>query len=298
MNRVTLGSRTYDIPARWSEVKDRAQFIRICGALFDFETGLSDFEEFRLKLTLAVLGLDGKRMKESDILFENLFRISELLTFPYEVTENADGSRTANVRIRMTENLLPEIGGVKGYQYHTTPAGVVDTDLTAGQYTDALELLHLYGARMRQSRNADTALEILFRLVQTLYPLPKPDYSKELTTFSREEKIAVFYNYRGIMETLRTDPDYDLLFRRGESRQGGPSPVGSQGAVFALSKAGFGDIGQIRSLDIHTFLSAMVQQTVDSIHTLQGARMKPGQIADKLNLTLDQILPFVTVIEE
>ncbi len=293
MTRITLNGKTYGIPARWSEVTDRRQFTALAKAMLDFETGVTGFDEFRIALVLAVLGIDAGKVNATDTFIENIYRIGELVTFPYESVTNQDGSTTVNISIRLTGNLLPEVAGRKGFQYHTSQAGIVDTDITAGQYSQALELLQLFALRQRQGADASTMEDVLTRLAQTLYPLE----GKDLESLPVAEKAAIFYNWRGIMATIQEDPDYALLFNRNPSRSSAPS-LGPQGAILSLSKAGYGDIAQIRSLDIHTFLSAMVQQTVDSIHTLKGAGMKPGQIADKLNLQLEQILPYVTETED
>lgn len=294
MTRVTLGRKTYDIPARWSEVKDLAQFIRICKVLFDYESGAAGYDELRISLAVAALGLEVGCLKPTDILYENLFRISEHITFPYTVTDMPDGSTSVGIDILMTDNLLAEISGCRGYRYITSPSGVVDTDLTAQQYVDALQLLQLYSLRLKQGCGRDMLLGVLRALFNTLY---RP---AEAVEPPEDELIALLYNYRGIMATLQADPDYALIFSKDEPQQrpAAASPVGAQAAIFALSKAGFGDIAQIRSLDVHTFLAAMVQQTIDSIHTLAGAKMGAAAISEKLNLPLEQVLPFVTVTED
>ena len=234
----------------------------ICRALLEFETGLISFDEFRLSLTLAILRLKPEKLHASEALHENLFRIAELLDFPYTITEHPDGSRTAAITIRLEQNLLPQAGGVTGYKYVTDAAGIVDTDLTAAQYVEALAILPHVRAALSAGRDADPALDAL---AQTLYP--------GASGLSMDEKVAIFYNYRGIMDTIAADPDYDLIFNT-QPAKGAPSPVGPQSSILALSKAGFGNIEQIRALDVYTYLAALVQQTVDSIRALAGSGMK------------------------
>ena len=294
MTKITLNGHTYTIPARWSEVTDRSQFIAICQALYDYETGVTSFAELRVALAVAALGLNLRRVQEGDNLYENIFRIGELITFPYTVEELPDGSSVATITIRLQNNLLGPVCGIKGYSYRTDSAGIVDTDLTAGQYIEGLSLLNHFAACVRA--HSEAAPEVLYSLVNTLYPLPSPHYQKLLTSFTREEKVAILYNFRGITEAIAQDPDYDLIFHQA-ARRSDPSPVGLQGSLFSLSKAGLGDIEAVRSLDIHTYLSALVQQTIDSIHTLAGSGMKPGKIAQKLNLTVEQIAPYTDNID-
>ena len=281
MNKVRLNGSTYLLPARWSDIRDRAQFVDICRALLEFETGLTSFDEFRLSLTLATLRLKPEKLHASVALHENLFRIAELLDFPYTITEHPAGSRTATITIRLEQNLLPQAGGVTGYKYVTDAAGIVDTDLTAAQYVEALAILPHVRAALSAGRDADPALDAL---AQTLYP--------GASGLSRDEKVAIFYNYRGIMDTIAADPDYDLIFNT-QPAKGAPSPVGPQSSILALSKAGFGNIEQIRALDVYTYLAALVQQTVDSIRALAGSGMKTGEVADRLRLDPEQVAPYM-----
>ena len=282
MNRVKINGISFLLPARWSDITDRAQFVDICRALYEFETGITSFDEFRLGLALAALRLQPSKLRNTETLQENLFRISELLDFPYTITEQEDGLRTAVINIRLEQNLLPEVGGITGYRYVTDAAGVVDTTITAQQYIEALSLLQLFGPSVSKGSGVQ---DILDNLVQTLYPGAKG--------YTPAEAMAVFYNYRGIMATIASDPDYDLLFHTQPS-DNAPSPAGPQAAIFALSKAGYGNIESVRNLDVYTYLAALTQQTIDSIRALSSAGMKTGEIASRLSLTAEQVAPYIT----
>lgn len=291
MTKIILNGHTYELPARWSEVTDRRQFMALSTAIFRMETGVTTFDEFRTELAVAALGLDLRKVKPGDNLYENIFRVGELITFPYTLQDEPDGRQLLAINIRTDNNVMGPVNGIPGYRYRTDAAGVVDTDLTAGQYIEGIALLNHWSAVIRRSGNEDAALEVLASIVNTLYPLPAPHYSRLLTSFSREEKLGILYNFRGITESIAADPDYDLIFNHTD-HSAAPSPVGLQSSVFALSKAGLGDVEKVRSLDVHTYLSALVQQTIDSIHTLAGAGLKTGKIAQKLHLTAEQVAPF------
>ncbi len=282
MNKVRLNGISYLLPARWSDIMDRRQFVAICRALYEFESGRRSFDEFRLDITLAVLNLNPTRTRPTDTLYENLFRISELLDFPYKITENPDVSRTASINIRLEQNLLQEVGGVTGYRYRTDEAGVVDTDLTAAQYVEMLSILPLYSRYIREGKDI---IPILNNAIDILY--------HGAADVSDDEKLAIFYNYRGIMATISADPDYEIIFHT-EPGTSEPSPVGPQASIFALSKAGYGDIEKIRALDVYTYLAALVQQTIDSIRALASSGMKAGEIASKLRLSAELVAPYVT----
>lgn len=292
MITITINEQTYQIPSRWEEVTDRAMFVRLCNAMFKYESSQIDFDQFKVEIVAAVLKLDVSKTEISEALGCNIYSLSKVVTFPYRIEETENGIYVYT-EICLKNNLLPEIGGIKGYRYATSPTGIVDADLTASQYSEAVDLLNHFTVLMRN--DPETALTVLAPMFATLYPI-HPHYTKKMPKVSRDEKIAMLYNFRGILESIRKDPDYDLIFRKaGHSSE--PNPTGSQSAIFSLTKAGFGDVASVGRMGIHSFLSAMVQQTIDCIHTLQGSGMKPGKIAEKLNLSAEQVLQFTTITD-
>lgn len=287
MITITLYKHTYNIPSRWEDC-DAETFRRLARAMWNFEMGHTDFETFRIEIVAACLGLDIPSTRLTDFLGVNFFTLSELLTFPYSLRDNPDGTQTAFVEVVMQNNLYPFIGNAEGYRYETDANGVIDTTLNAAQYTSGISLLNLQASYISDYRE-DLALQLLDTFVRLLY--------NGRTIANIDDRIAVMYNFRGITESIRRDSSYDLIFRK-KGQKSEPSPVGSNAGLFALTKAGYGDFAAVSKMDVHTFLSAMVQQTVDSIHSLQGAGMKPGKIAEKLNLDVEQVLPFTTVSAE
>ena len=287
MIRLKINRHTYNIPSKWEEC-DAPTFVRLSRAMWNFENGHTDFESFKIEIVAACLGIDIPSIRLTDFLGVNFFTLSGLLTFPYKLVKNADGSETAYIDIVMARNLFPKMKGTSGYKYETDRAGVIDCTLTAAQYTAGIGLVNLQSGYIKAYRE-DEALEVLDPLVRLLYD--------GRCDFSVYERIAVMYNFRGILESIRRDDSYSLVFRKS-SRRSEPSPAGSNSGIFALTKAGYGDFDAVSKMDVHSFLSAMVQQTVDSIHTLQGSGMKPSKIAGKLNLDVEQVLPFTSVTEE
>lgn len=287
MITITLYKHTYHIPSRWEDC-DAETFRRLARAMWNFEMGHTDFETFRIEIVAACLGVDIPSTRLTDFLGVNFFALSELLTFPYSLRDNPDGTQTAFVEVVMQNNLYPCIGNAEGYKYDTDANGVIDTTLNAAQYTSGISLLNLQASYISDYRE-DLALQLLDTFVRLLY--------NGRTIANIDDRIAVMYNFRGITESIRRDASYDLIFRK-KGQKSEPSPVGSNAGLFALTKAGYGDFAAVSKMDVHTFLSAMVQQTVDSIHSLQGAGMKPGKIAEKLNLDVEQVLPFTTVSAE
>lgn len=271
----------YEIPSRWDDFtpEDGPAFIRMCFAFEMFETGRMDFDTFRTAVAAALLGIDVRMLpKQNDILAENIFRLVDFLKFPYSLKNNEDGSRTAFVKVVLRCNLLTGVRGCEGYRFSVTGDGLVDCNITAEQYVDALALTELYSKTRK-----DDALDELF---STLY--------KGRRKVPRSWKVAVYYNFRGILEWIKMLPDFRLIFSSGGSKRSGKSPLGLSSSIFTLSKSGYGTLQEIRSLDLFAYLGALVQLNVDGILSLRSAGLKPGEIAEKMDLPLECILPYIT----
>ena len=279
---ITLKLRkTRQVPNRWHEL-DEAQFVRLSGAIADFEAGVTTFEQFKVMTVAAILDVKVNRLKMTDTLFENLFRISEQLDFPYRILEKED-RKEVEFRICVNRQMMPKVKQNKGYVF-TVDSGMIETSIVSEQYVDALSVMKLY--------SSDHSEQILDMLVKILYcPLP---YSKEnmqkvkMHQFTREQKLAAYYNFRGLLEWIRRIDKYDIIFNSAEDRPG-RSPLGMEGSLYSLSKAGYGVFRDICKLDLFTYLDLLLSMTIESIHSLKGCGLKPTEIAEKLNLTVGQI---------
>ena len=140
MITLTINKHTYHIPSKWEEC-DAATFRRLSRAMWNFEMGHTNFETFRIEIVAACLGVDIPSTRLTDFLGVNFFTLSELLTFPYILRDNPDGTQTAFVEVVMQNNLFPVIRDAEGYRYETDANGVIDTTLNAAQYTSGISCL-------------------------------------------------------------------------------------------------------------------------------------------------------------
>lgn len=272
---LTLGRKHYNLPARWNEVSGR-EFPLLAEAMHDFESGADTFEQFKIRTTAALTGLRPKRLsKLTDALAENLFRLSEILNFGYEV----EGSE-ARLTVCLNRNLLPVVRRVKGYTFRHDPSGELDSDLSAEQYIDAVSYMQAYVATRQESA--------LYSLALTLYPGLNKRRRPDARTL-----YAIFYNFRGILEYLRSLPTYQLIFHEPLERRESQNPVGMAGSIYSLAKAGYGDIETVKGLPLFTYLDILLQQTIESIRAYAGSKMKPGEISEKMNMPVELILPFI-----
>lgn len=288
MITIRFSRHSYRVPDRWDDFsqENAEKFVRLCHAFDLFETGAIDFRTLEAGVAAALLGIDVTMVpKQNSVLAENIFRLTEKLRFPYNFQDNEDGSRTVSVNVTLRVNLLPEIRRIKGYRFHITNDGMVDCDLTAEQYVDALSLMELYTS----SRKA----EVLDELFKVLYGGQNRG-SSVLRKIPMVYKIAVYYNFRGILEWLKMLSDFRMIFATSEKKTSASSPLGLSGAIFTLSKSGYGTLQEIRNLDLMSYLGALVQLNIDGIYSLQSAGLKPGEIAEKMNLPMECVLPYIT----
>lgn len=296
-----LRRHSYRIPDRWDDFTPQLseKFVRICGAFELFETGKIDFHSLEVAVAVALLGMDLTMVpKQNNILAENIFRLTEKLHFPYRFHDNEDGSRTVSVNMVLHANLLPRIRRFRGYRFNVTPDGMVDCSITAEQYVEALSLMELYGKTRKD--------EVLDELFGTMYlqgsaagcKVSCKGAGKGASRLPRVYKVAVYYNLRGILEWLKMLPDFRLIFSPGERKSGGSSPLGLSSSIFTLSKSGYGTLKEIQDLDLLSYLGALVQMNIDGIYALRSAGLKAGEIAEKMNLPLDCVLPYLSVSNE
>ena len=272
---------TYLVPSRWDDFtpEHRMQFISLCCVMDDFERGVTSFKQFQLCAAFGLLCVDMEKIhRPGEVLFENAYKLTELLTFPYRIQEEEDGSRTASPYICLSRNLLPQLGEHKGYTLEITPAGVVDCSLTAEQYVDALTLTDLY-TKTRTPATLEQLTDVLYGGHDGI---------------DIYEQTAVYYNFRGFLEWLQGLPQYAIIFRHTAKKKGGDSPLGLASSIFTVSKQGYGTLKEIKELDVFSYLGVLVQMSIDSIHQLAAVGLKPGEISEKTRIPIDLVLQHTT----
>ena len=278
---VSFKKARYALPTSWAELvpaRDTGLFIRMCKEMNLYESGMVHFEHFKVALTVAILGLRNAKVPSfTEEFAENIFRLSEQLTFPYRLYERIDGQTVCEINVILSDNLIPKLHGTKGYIFHYDPSGKMDCDLTAERYIDSLSLMQAW-----QKSSQPSALE---SMAKTLYP--------GLKKVSSEEALAVYYNFRGILSWIRAIPAYKLIFTAAEEgTQPKKNPVGLASSIYSLSKAGYGPIDSVKDLPLFDYLDLLLQQSIESIRTLAASQMKPVQIAERLGLPTDLVLEY------
>lgn len=280
MYTVTFSRSRVEIPARWAEFAagDR-RFIAVAGELGRFDRGETDFARLRIGLAVALLGIRPRRFRDGGEADENIYRVAETIEFPFRTEELPDGRTAVSLNVIIDRNLLPALRGVDGYRFSVQSDGQVDCTLTADTYIDCLSLMQAYGDA-HQMRTLGSLAELLYPGISAKRP-------------TDDELFAVYFNFRGILSWLRALPTFALIFSStaAPERVAAANPVGLAAGIFSLAKAGYGDIDTIRNLPLLSYLSLLVQQTIDSVKALEAAKLKPTEIADRLHLPTELILP-------
>lgn len=99
--------KSRQVPNRWHELNEE-QFVRLAGVISDFEKGVTNFEQFKVMTVAAILDLKVNKLKMTETLFENLFRISEQLDFPYKIREKED-HKEVEFRICVNRQMQPKV---------------------------------------------------------------------------------------------------------------------------------------------------------------------------------------------
>lgn len=311
---ITVNNK-FHIPNQWEELSP-TQFCKVGRALRLLEMGEVGFLEFKLLVIYALLEEEPKPQPQNDTYCENLFRISEHITFPYKFsypdskfknlpdevqqwlskhlptsTEDPYHRIAAKMDwyvepdLHFGKQLLPMLPGTKLQGYTFSISGqVVNTTLTALQYIDANTILQQY----HNSRD----ISFLKDLTRILYcPAPYNSEKIEKITLKKVGEgylYAVMYNYMAIVNWISALPKYDILFN-SQSKGNGKNPLGPNAPLYTLAGKGYGSFNEMASMPLFSYLDLLLKQTVDAVLQLKSIGKKKAEIASELNLTIEQI---------
>lgn len=310
---ITINEK-YTIPERWEELSP-TQYLEVAKILSSMYREGIDYHTLKISLFLALTGVKNVH-PENELWCENVFRITEHITFPYKFvypdekfqlfdastqrylqkhlpTDTSDPQ--TRVAAKLKRHIVPDLCFSKQlldslpeshYQGYTFDVAgeIVITSLTAAQYIDANTIL--------QQIHSNNDLSLLPHLVQILYcPYPySSDLAEKLSlTKERQETLeAVMYNYMGIVEWISNLSKYDILFHP-PVKESGKNLLGQNSSLYNLSSKGYGTLTQVGELPLFSYLDLLLKQTIDAVHQLKSLGKKKSEIAAELNLSIQQI---------
>lgn len=312
---ITVNNK-FHVPNQWEELSP-IQFQKVGRALHLLDNGKLDFLGFKLLVIYALIDGEPKVNSGNEIYCENLYRISEHITFPYKFVYPdpkfgnfrndiqewlskhlptdltnpfhrvaAKMDRYIYPDICFAKQMLPVLPGtkLKGYTF-TVTGQVVNTTLTAGQYIEANIMLQQY-----LDTKEISMLETLVKILYSKYPYNSDDLKNiSLKNTSPGALEAAMYNYMAITNWISSLSKYDILFNAPSVGKERKNPLGPKAPLYTLSGKGFGTLKEVEVMPLFSYLDLLLKQTVDAVQQLKSIGKKKSEIAKELNMTIDQV---------
>jgi hypothetical protein len=308
----------------WDELNS-VQFVETCSITNQFFAGKFDIDEYRLRLLEMLTGYKRKtkRNEMADQINENLFLISEQLTFavmpqigpeevleffspelrellktrfPWEIFEPEHVQQLLTVKgllkigfslnFDLTRNLLPQVSkGNKVYKgfYFDTVNGDIKTNLTAEQYLDASEYFNAY--------SEDKNPGFLASFINCLYHKRSTPHSKDIPSVDdKKTKDAIVMVFMYIQKTFLNDPIFKILFTEEQSSGSmAKLNLGSSEAILQVVEEGYGSLNEVKKMNILDFFNTQIMILKKHVAQLRAMDKKAGEISKEMNLSIDVI---------
>lgn len=166
---------------------------------------------------------------------------------------------------------------------------ILETDLTAGEFLDASEYIHLFG----QTND----LKYLANVAACLYRNRKEKYdtfqSQQLSTLyiDHEGLAAIWLMFISWQQYFSTHPVYGILFSEPEQTDNKKISLGSYELIYTFAKDGYGSIDNLTMMSVVDFFSLQVKAIKDAVAQYRAMKKTDGEIAKLLKI------PFATIIK-
>lgn len=238
-------------------------------------------KEGHKEICLAARNCFLRKEQREDYLCENLVGMCDEIKF-------LQGEK---MDLSFTKNPIRKIKGI-GTGKRFDIGVVLLTDLSAGEYADAMDLAIAWEETMDP--------KLLDMLVATLYyKRRKEDGMISISDNSRLQKrmskidIAVKYGvylwFVSISSYFFKHPTYSLLYvsKPGETTE--KIRLGMSEGIFRLSKAGYGSHSEIRNKNLVEFMDMQLAEMKSSIHDAIAAGVEQVKLAEQTGYSLTQI---------
>ncbi|KAA6348501.1 hypothetical protein EZS27_004101 [termite gut metagenome] len=299
MKAIRLHASTLQLPSKWEDLSfnDTLYTIGILHLLLKKEIPpeiarmqmLLRYTRYRPSLLLLLREAITKNREEREIIHFNLLRLSEQLTFAFEVKE-----QQIIPHLTFATNPLPCV--VLNHKKDRGKKFELDitakTDLTAREFIDCFDLMSLYNSIQTETDKQSC----INQLCCILYPR-LPDYKqnlvcghhKHMQLLSPARKLCILYWFVGVVQFYATHPVYELLFKKHTGTDDDPDDkihIGMNEIALFLRKEGYGSPD---TMNLNDFFDAQIKSLKDFIATAMAAGVKIEQIAGKTGLSLSTI---------
>lgn len=287
MKRIQTSGKDLLLPEDWMEIseKQRRKGFELLALVM---AGALDPFEWQLHMLIEITGykpsratrralLGYKQHTVRDTVIENLRRLAECLDFAFSIEEN-------KVQIKYDMHDCPfELFKGKGVQPHFIRDRLIETNLTAGIYAEATQILSMVNDK---DNDDDDRLYYMSKLAKTLWRVETNAHAPEPTPV---ELLAVTVWFTGVALFFQEHDTYSVLFDAVKSEKEKPEDhisLGVQEIILELETAGHRDVRNMGLLD---FFDAQVKLLKDRIADAKSGGSSIADIVKKTGLSINTI---------
>lgn len=282
----TSGNDLY-LPEDWMELSEthRRKGFELLAAVM---AGAMDPFEWQLKMLIEITGykpsratrravLGYKQQTVRDTVIENLRRLAECLTFAFSIDED-------KIQINYEMRDCPfELFKKIGVQPHFIRERLIETNLTAGIYADATQILSM----INDEENIDEdRLYYMEKLAHVLWRVELNAHAPEPTP---AELLAVTVWFTGVALFFQEHDTYSVLFdttSSGSAKSADHISLGVQEIILELETAGHRDV---RNMGLLEFFDAQIKLLKDRIADAKSGGSSIADIVKKTGLSINTI---------
>jgi hypothetical protein len=178
---------------------------------------------------------------------------------------------------------------VKGPVFDIDPLGVAITNITAGEYVDAQDYYSLYNST-HEDRYLKALCFVFYRLYPGAYNAVKTQKQLNQNPEISDIFFLGFYSFfQNIQEYFLTHPVFKILYTSTETAAANKISLGNAESIYNAAANGYGNVEQIKNLNLADYMSLLVKDIKDGVATLRGYKKKDHEIAKALKLPIEII---------
>ena len=287
MKRIKTSGKDLLLPEDWMELseKQRRKGFELLAAVM---ANAMDPFEWQLYMLVEITGYKPSRATRRalfgykqhtvrDTVIENLRRLAECLDFAFTVE-----GRDVKIKYEMHDCPFDLFKG-KGVQPHFVRDRLIETNLTAGIYAEATQILSMVNDK--DNDDADR-MYYMTKLAKTLWRVEMNAHAPEPTPV---ELLAVTVWFTGVVLFFQEHDIYSVLFDStgsDKSKSEDYISLGVQEIVLELETAGHRDV---RNMGLLEFFDAQIKLLKDRIAEAKSGGSSVADIVKKTGLSINTI---------
>ncbi|MBQ6724624.1 MAG: hypothetical protein IJQ84_08985 [Paludibacteraceae bacterium] len=287
MKRIKTSGKDLLLPEDWMELseKQRRKGFELLAAVM---ANAMDPFEWQLYMLVEITGYKPSRATRRalfgykqhtvrDTVIENLRRLAECLDFAFTIEDN-------EVKIKYEMHDCPfDLFKGKGVQPHFVRDRLIETNLTAGIYAEATQILSMVNDK--DNDDADR-MYYMTKLAKTLWRVEMNAHAPEPTPV---ELLAVTVWFTGVVLFFQEHDIYSVLFDStgsDKSKSEDYISLGVQEIVLELETTGHRDV---RNMGLLEFFDAQIKLLKDRIAEAKSGGSSVADIVKKTGLSINTI---------